>query len=86
MKTKFKEINQSLDGKIRNACEGIPPKKRKFVVLGLCFSFVVAFSFMLWNSIHNEEVQKLIKIEHITPLDLPQDSLAIHFKKYLHGK
>lgn len=86
MKTKFKEINQSLDGKIRNACEQIPPKKRKFVVLGLCFSFIVVFSIMLWQSYRTEGVQKLIKFEHITPLDLPEDSLTIHFKKYNHGK
>jgi len=79
MKTKFKEINQSLDGKIRKACEGIPPKKRKFVVLCLCLTFVVVFSIMLWQSFQTEGVKKLINIEHITPLDLPQDSLTNHF-------
>lgn len=74
------KINRSLDGKIRNACERIPPKKRKFVVLGLCLSFVVFFSFMIWGSFHSEGVQKILQIEHITPLDLPQDSLVNKFK------
>ena len=86
MEKNIVKINRLLDRKIRDACEQIPPEKRKFMVLGLCLSFVILFSLMIWSSFHSEGVQKVIKIEHITPLDLPQDTLVNKLKKYLHGK
>lgn len=86
MKKQTVKIKQLINDKIRNTCERIPPNKRKCVVLGMCLLFVAIFSFMLWKSFQTEGVQKLIKIEHITPLDLPEDSLSNHLKKYLHGK
>jgi len=80
------KINRSLDNKIRNACERIPQRKRKYVALMLCFSFVVLFSFMIWDSFQSEGVKKMMKIEHITPLDLPQDSLIQKLKEFTNGK
>lgn len=86
MKNKIKKINQSVDGKIRNVCEKIPEKKRKFFVLILCFLFVSFFIFSLIDAFQSEGAKKMMKIEHIIPLDLPEDTLANHLKKYLYGK
>lgn len=85
MKKRVVKMNQLIDKKIRKACERIPIEKRKQVVLGLCILFAVFFSFILWDSFHSEGVQKLIEIEHITPLDLPQDTLINHFKNWTNG-
>jgi hypothetical protein len=74
MKTKIKKINQSLDGKIKKACEKMPQKKRNIFVLILCFAFVAFFVFTLWDTFQSEGVKELMKIEHLTPLDLPQDT------------
>jgi hypothetical protein len=74
MKTKIKKINQSLDEKIRKTCDKIPQKKRNFFVLILCFAFVAFFVFTLWDTFQSEGVKEMMKIEHITPLDLPQDT------------
>ena len=86
MKTKIKKINQSVDGKIRNVCEKIPQKKRKFFVLTLCFLFVSFFIFSLIEAFQSEGVKRMMKIEHITPLDLPQDTLIQKFKDFTNGK
>ncbi len=86
MKTKIKKINQSLDEKIRKACEKIPQKKRNFFVLILLFAFVAFFVFTLWDTFQSEGVKEMMKIEHITPLDLPQDSLIQKFKEITNGK
>lgn len=86
MKTKIKKINQSVDGKIRNVCEKIPQKKRKFFVLILCFLFVSFFIFSLIDAFQSEGVKRMMKIEHITPLDLPQDTLIQKFKEFTNGK
>ncbi len=86
MKTKIKKINQSIDKKIRNVCEKIPEKKRKFFVLILCFLFVSFFIFSLIEAFQSEGVKEMMKIEHITPLDLPQDTLIQKFKEFTNGK
>ncbi|MBK5245574.1 MAG: DUF3989 domain-containing protein [Eubacteriaceae bacterium] len=86
MKTKIKKINQSIDKKIRNVCEKIPEKKRKFFVLILCFLFVSFFIFSLIDAFQSEGVKRMMKIEHITPLDLPQDTLIQKFKEFTNGK
>ena len=86
MKTKIKKINQSIDKKIRNVCEKIPQKKRKFFVLILCFLFVSFFIFSLIDAFQSEGVKEMMKIEHITPLDLPQDTLIQKFKEFTNGK
>ena len=80
MKSRIAGFNQSIDKKIKAGCERIPEKKRKLIVLSLCFLFVAIFIVMLWDSFHFEGAQKMMKIEHITPLDLPQDTLINHFK------
>jgi hypothetical protein len=84
MKQKIKKTSRLLDDTIRKACERIPQKKRKIVVLGLCILFVTVFSFMLWDSFNNQVVQKILHIEHIKPLDLPQDSLIHKLKDVIH--
>jgi hypothetical protein len=84
MRKNIRKINCSFDKSIRKACERIPQEKRKFVAMGLCFLFVVFFSIMLWNSVQSQGVQNLLKIEHITPLDLPQDSLIHELKDLIH--
>lgn len=80
MKQKVTKTSRLLDDTIRKACERIPQKKRKKVVLGLCFFFVAIFFVMLWDTFHKQEGQKLFEIEHMKPLDLPHDSL-IHKRK-----
>ncbi len=86
MKKKIIGLNQSIDKKIRNVCEKIPQKKRKFFVLILCFLFVSFFIFSLIDAFQSEGVKKMMKIEHITPLDLPQDTLIQKFKEFTNGK
>ncbi|MDD4192923.1 MAG: TraL conjugative transposon family protein [Mangrovibacterium sp.] len=84
MKQKVSKTGRLLDDTLRKACERIPVKKRKLVVLGLCFLFVTVFSIMLWSSFNNPAAQKILNIEHIKPLDLPQDSLIQNFKDVFH--
>ena len=84
MKQKVSKTGRLLDDTLQKACERIPVKKRKLVVLGLCFLFVTVFSIMLWSSFNNPAAQKILNIEHIKPLDLPQDSLIQNFKDVFH--
>ena len=86
MKKKIIGLNQSIDKKIRNVCEKIPQKKRKFFVLILCFLFVSFFIFSLIDAFQSEGAKEMMKIEHITPLDLPQDTLIQKFKEFTNGK
>jgi hypothetical protein len=86
MKQKIRKINRLLDDTLQKACAQIPQKKRKVVVFGMCFLFVVVFSFMLWDSFHNQEANKVFEIKHIKPLDLSQDSLIQKFKNEYHGQ
>lgn len=86
MSEKISKPSQMLDDTIRKACERIPQKKRKPVVFGLCFLFVAIFSFMLWDSFHNQEGHKVIDIKHMKPLDLPKDSLIHKLKDVIHGQ
>jgi hypothetical protein len=78
MTRKIIRLNQSVDKKIREGCEKMPPKKRKITVMILCFLFVVFFVFMLVDVFNSKGVKEMIKIEHITPLDLLQDTLTNH--------
>jgi len=84
MKQKIRRTSRLLDDTIREACERIPQKKRKTVVLGLCFLFVAIFFVMLWDTFHKQEGQKLFEIEHVKSLDLPQDSLIHKRKNIFH--
>lgn len=84
MKQKIKKTSRLLDDTLRKACERIPQKKRKSFVFGMCFLFIVVFSFMFWDSFHNQEANKVFDIKHIKPLDLPQDSLIQKFKNEYH--
>ncbi len=86
MKNQIKKINQSVDGKIRNICEKIPEKKRKLYVLILCFLFTSFFIYSLIDAFQSESAKEMMKIEHITPLDLPQDTLIQKFKEFTNGK
>ncbi len=86
MNEKISKTSQTLDDTIRKACERIPQTKRKPAVFGLCFLFVAVFFFMLWNSFHKPEVQKIIEIKHIKSLDLPKDSLIHKLKDVIHGQ
>jgi hypothetical protein len=84
MKQKIRKTSRLLDDTLRKACERIPQKKRKVVVLGLCLLFVAVFSFMIRDSFYNQEAKKIFQIKHIKPLDLPQDSLIQKFKNEFH--
>jgi TRAP-type C4-dicarboxylate transport system permease small subunit len=86
MKNKIKKINQSVDGKIRNICEKMPEKRRKLYVLILCFLFTSFFIFSLIDAFQSEGVKEMMKIEHITPLDLPQDTLIQRHKEFTNEK
>jgi type II secretory pathway component PulM len=85
MKQKIRKINRLLDDTLQKACAQIPQKKRKVVVFGMCFLFVVVFSFMLWDSFYNQEANKAFEIKHIEPLDLEKDSVNQKFKNEFHG-
>lgn len=86
MKQKIRLTRRFPDDTLRKACEKIPQRRRKLVVLGMCFLFVAVFSFMLWDSFNNQEVNKMPEIRHIEPLDLPQDSIIQKFKDVIHGQ
>ena len=86
MKRKVKKPGEVIDRKIKNICERMPQRKRKITVMILCFLFVAFFVFMLVDAFKSEGVKEMIKIEHITPLDLPQDTLTNQLKKFIHGK
>lgn len=86
MKNQIRKINQSVDGKIRNICEKIPEKKRKLFVMILCFLFTSFFIFSLIDAFQSEGVKEMMKIEHITPLDLPEDTIIQKFKDFKNGK
>ena len=86
MKEKITGLHQSIDKKIRAGCEKIPLKKRKIIVSVSCLLFMAFFIFTLQDAFHAMNVKKMIKIEHITPLDLPQDTLIQKFKDFKNGK
>ena len=86
MKNQIRKINQSVDGKIRNICEKIPEKKRKLFVMILCFLFSSFFIFSLIDALQSEGVKEMMKIEHITPLDLPEDTIIQKIKDLKNGK
>ena len=86
MKQKLRLTSRFPDDTLRKACEMIPQKRRKLVVLGLCFLFVAVFSVMLWDSFNSQKLNKMPEIEHIKPLDLPQDSIIQKFKDAIHGQ
>jgi hypothetical protein len=86
MKNLIKKINQSVDGKIRNICEKIPEKKRKLFVMILCILFTSFFIFSLIDAFLSEGVKEMMKIEHITPLDLPEDTIIQKIKDLKNGK
>ena len=86
MKNQIRKINHSVDGKIRNICEKIPAKKRKLFVMILCFLFTSFFIFSLIDAFQSDGVKRMMKIEHITPLDLPEDTIIQKFKDFKNGK
>lgn len=86
MKNQIRNINQSVNGKIRNICEKIPEKKRKLFVMILCFLFTSFFIFSLIDALKSDGVKRMMKIEHIAPLDLPQDTLIQKLKEFTNGK
>ncbi|SHE51325.1 Protein of unknown function [Mariniphaga anaerophila] len=85
MKKQLSKVGLQLNEKIKGVCERIPLKKRKTVVMGMCLLFTLVFASMLWDSFRKQEIQELFQIEHITPLDLPQDTLRNHLKDLLDG-
>ncbi len=86
MKNQIRKINHSVDGKIRNICEKIPEKKRKLLVMILCFLFTSFFIFSLIDAFQSDGVKRMMKIEHVTPLDLPKDTIIQKFKDFKNGK
>ena len=86
MKNQINKNNQSVDERIRNICEKIPEKKRKFFVLILCFLFTSFFIFSLIDAFQSEGAKEMMKIEHITPIDLPEDTIIQKFKDLKNGK
>ena len=86
MKKQLSKVGLQFNEKFKGVCERIPLKKRKFVALGMCLLFALVFVFMLWDSFQKQEVQELFQIEHITPLDLSQDTLRNHLKDLLNGQ
>lgn len=70
-----------LDEKVKRECERLSPKSRMVLVIGLCTVFLVSFIIIFISSLYEINMpNKVIEIEHITPLDLNQekDSLIIN--------
>ena len=86
MKNRFSEFKRLSREKLKGSCDRIPEKKRRMVVLGMCILFTLLFALVLWDSFRNPEVKDLFQIEHITPLDLPQDSIINQLKDLTDGQ
>lgn len=86
MKEKITGLYQSTDKKIRIACEKIPPENRKIIVFISCLLFMAFFIFTLQDAFRSMNVKEMMKIEHIAPLDLPQDTLIKKYKNFRNGK
>ncbi|MDX8341673.1 TraL conjugative transposon family protein [Draconibacterium sp. IB214405] len=86
MKNRFSELKRLSREKLKGSCDRIPEKKRRRVVLGMCVLFTLLFAFALWDSFRDAKVKDLFQIEHITPLDLPQDSIINHLKDLTDGQ
>jgi len=86
MKEKITGLHQSIDKKLRTYSEKIPPQKRKIIVFISCLLFMAFFIFTLLDAFRAMNVKEMIKIEHITPLDLPQDTIIQKIKDFKNGK
>jgi len=86
MKKMISKTGLYLNEKLKRNCEKIPVKRRKTAVLIMCLLFLLVFALTIWDSFHKQEVQNIFQIEHITPLDIPQDSLINELKDLLHGQ
>lgn len=86
MKEKITGLHQSIDKKLRTYSEKIPPQKRKIIVFISCLLFMAFFIFTLLDAFRAMNVKEMIKIEHITPLDLPEDTIIQKFKDFKNGK
>ncbi len=86
MENRFSDFKRFSREKLKGNCDRIPEKKRRRVVVGMCVVFTLLFAFALWDSFRDPKVKDLFKIEHITPLDLPQDSIINHLKDLTDGQ
>ncbi|WP_346859626.1 TraL conjugative transposon family protein [uncultured Draconibacterium sp.] len=86
MKNRFSEFKRLSREKLKGNCDRIPEKKRRRVVVGMCVVFTLLFALVLWDSFRDPKVKDLFQIEHITPLDLPQDSIINHLKDLTDGQ
>lgn len=86
MKNRYSEFKRLSREKLKGSCDKIPEKKRRMVVLGMCVLFTLLFALVLWDSFRDQKVKDLFQIEHITPLDLPQDSIINQFKDLTDGQ
>ncbi|WP_319268710.1 TraL conjugative transposon family protein [uncultured Draconibacterium sp.] len=86
MKNRFSEFKRHSREKLKGSCDRIPEKKRRMVVLGMCILFTLLFALVLWDSFRDPKVKDLFQIEHITTLDLPQDSIINHLKDLTDGQ
>ena len=86
MKKMISKTGLYLNEKLKRNCEKIPVKRRKTAVLMMCLLFSLVFVLMIWDSFQKQEVQDVFQIEHLTPLDIPQDSLINELKNLLHGQ
>lgn len=86
MQKRFSELKRLSRDRLKGSCDRIPEKKRRMVILGMCVLFTLLFAFALWNSFRDPKVKDLFQIEHITPLDLPQDSIINHLKDLTDGQ
>lgn len=86
MQKRFSEFKRLSREKLKGGCDRIPEKNRRMVVLGMCILFTLLFAFALWDSFRDPKVKELFQIEHITPLDLPQDSIINQLKDFTDGQ
>jgi len=86
MQNRFSEFKRLSREKLKRSCDRIPENKRRMVVLGMCVMFTLLFAFALCDSFRDPKVKDLFKIEHITPLDLPQDSIINQLKDLTDGQ
>lgn len=86
MQNRFSKFKRLSRDKLKGSCDRIPEKKRRMVVLGMCVLFTLLLAFALWDSFRDSKVKDLFQIEHITPFDLPQDSIINQLKDLTDGQ
>lgn len=77
MKGTIQKIGQTIDAKIRTACDSISMVQRIILLLFLCFLFFAVTVYMFIDVFYLDRQNKMMEIEHIKAINIPQDTLKI---------